>query len=98
MFGNLGTPEILVIGLGIVERYLATIEKKNHLNAFLKVFNQESLERARSIDARLAKGTAGPLAGMVIAVKDVICMKHKTVTCGSRILEHFESPYDATVI
>ena len=81
-----------------MERYLATIEKKNHLNAFLKVFNQESLERARSIDARLAKGTAGPLAGMVIAVKDVICMKHKTVTCGSRILEHFESPYDATVI
>ncbi len=81
-----------------MERYLATIEKKNHLNAFLKVFNQESLERARSIDARLAKGTAGPLAGMVIAVKDVICMKDKTVTCGSRILEHFESPYDATVI
>lgn len=69
-----------------------------HLNAFLEVFPEEAIERARKIDAKLQAGKAGVLAGMVIAIKDVICMKRKRVTCGSRILENFISPYDATVI
>jgi aspartyl-tRNA(Asn)/glutamyl-tRNA(Gln) amidotransferase subunit A len=83
---------------GITERYLGRIEKKKHLNAFLKVMREESLERAALVDRRLAAGSAGPLAGMVIAVKDVINMRGVQVTCGSKILEGFESPYDATVI
>ena len=64
----------------------------------MSVFPEESLTRSREIDKRIALGNAGPLAGMVIAVKDVLCMKGKKVTCGSRILEEFESAYDATVV
>lgn len=82
----------------IVSWYLNRIEAHKHLNAFLSLFPYEALERARSIDKKLASGTAGPLAGMVVAVKDVICMKGKRVTCGSRILENFESLYNATVL
>jgi aspartyl-tRNA(Asn)/glutamyl-tRNA(Gln) amidotransferase subunit A len=83
---------------GITERYLDRIEQKKHLNAFLRVLKEESLERARAVDRKLAAGNAGPLAGMVVAVKDVICMRGIPVTCGSRILAQYESPYDATVI
>jgi aspartyl-tRNA(Asn)/glutamyl-tRNA(Gln) amidotransferase subunit A len=82
----------------VTQSYLKEIERTKHLNAFLHVFPEESLERARAIDKKLANGSAASLAGMVIAVKDVICMKSKSVSCGSRILEKFESPYDATVI
>ncbi|MBI3765837.1 MAG: Asp-tRNA(Asn)/Glu-tRNA(Gln) amidotransferase subunit GatA [Ignavibacteriales bacterium] len=82
----------------ITQAYLRRIEQKKNLHAFLHVFADEAAERARTVDRKLADGTAGPLAGMVIAVKDVICMKGHPVTCGSRMLENFISPYDATVI
>ncbi len=82
----------------ITEQYLSRIEASARLNSFLSVFPEQSLTRSREIDKRIALGNAGPLAGMVIAVKDVLCMKGKKVTCGSRILEEFESVYDATVI
>ena len=83
---------------GITQRYLARIDDKKRLNAFLNVLQERAIERARSVDRKLAAGKAGPLAGMVVAVKDAICMKNAAVICGSRILEQFESPYDATVI
>lgn len=74
------------------------IDRGKHLNAFLAVFRERALERARAVDAKFKKGTAGPLAGMVVAVKDAICVKNERVTCGSKILQHFTSVYDATVI
>jgi aspartyl-tRNA(Asn)/glutamyl-tRNA(Gln) amidotransferase subunit A len=77
---------------------LDSIRKGKHLNAFLSVFESRALERAREIDRRLAAGNAGPLAGMVVAVKDVLCMRNERVTCGSRMLENFVSLYDATVV
>ncbi len=82
----------------ITEEFLAQIGRKHHLNAFLSVFADHARSRARSVDVKLQNGSAGPLAGMVIAIKDVICMKDHSVTCGSRMLEHFIAPYDATVI
>ncbi len=82
----------------ITREYLSAIHEKKHLNAFLSVLEDASLNRAREIDKKIAAKSAGPLAGMVVAVKDVICMKGMTVTCGSKMLEHFEAPYDATVI
>ena len=82
----------------ITEEYLRRIEQQRRLNAFLHYYPDESLTRARQIDAKLASGSAGKLAGMVIAIKDLIAMKGKRLTCGSRILENFVSPYDATVV
>lgn len=82
----------------IVDAYLARIECRPELNAFLEVFSDEARAEARRIEARLRNDQAGPLAGMVLAVKDNIAIKGKRLTCGSRILQNFVSPYDATVI
>jgi aspartyl-tRNA(Asn)/glutamyl-tRNA(Gln) amidotransferase subunit A len=56
------------------------------------------MDQARAVDRRIASGTAGRLAGMVVAVKDVLSMKDERTTCGSRILENYIAAYDATVI
>ncbi|MDD8018128.1 MAG: Asp-tRNA(Asn)/Glu-tRNA(Gln) amidotransferase subunit GatA, partial [Bacteroidota bacterium] len=81
-----------------VKEHLSVISQRKNLNAFLSVFDSEVLESARAADKKIKAGTAGPLAGMVIAVKDVMSMKGKRTTCGSKILEHFDAIYDATVI
>ncbi len=82
----------------VTMEYLDVIEKGKRINAFLSVFHEKAIEQAAAIDRRLAAGKAGPLAGMVIALKDVLCLKDEKVTCGSRILETFVSLYDATVV
>lgn len=82
----------------LVTAYLKNIEEQKDLNAFITVFDKESLEHAKKVDAKIKDGSAGKLAGMVISVKDVISMKNARLTCGSKILENFESLYDATVI
>jgi aspartyl-tRNA(Asn)/glutamyl-tRNA(Gln) amidotransferase subunit A len=82
----------------IVKYYIKNINEGKHLNAFLSVFEEEALQKASEIDSRLKKGKAGSLAGMVIAVKDVLSMKGKRLTCGSKILENFEALYTATAV
>ncbi|MEW6061664.1 MAG: Asp-tRNA(Asn)/Glu-tRNA(Gln) amidotransferase subunit GatA [Bacteroidota bacterium] len=81
-----------------VRAYLDVISQRRNLNAFLDVFEEEAMEQAVAVDGKIQSGTAGPLAGMVVAVKDVLCMKGKRVTCASKILERYEAIYDATVI
>ncbi|MCX6137042.1 MAG: Asp-tRNA(Asn)/Glu-tRNA(Gln) amidotransferase subunit GatA [Ignavibacteriales bacterium] len=78
--------------------HLEEIRKRQSLNAFLSVFDDEAIIEAKRVDERFARGIAGPLAGMVIAVKDVLNMKNKETTCGSKILRSYHSLYDATVI
>ena len=78
--------------------FLETIERGKRLNAFLSVFGQEALGRAREVDRSIGRGDGGALAGMIVAVKDVLCMKDERLTCGSKILQDFVSLYDATVI
>ena len=79
--------------------FLAAIEAKNpHLNAFTWVNTEGALSRARQLDAALAAGQDLPLAGLVLAVKDVLCIKDWKVTCASRMLSQFTSLYDATAI
>ena len=82
----------------ITKEYLRTIEEKKHLNALLAVFPDKAIEQAKSVDKKLRDGNAGALAGMVVSIKDLMCVKDERVTCGSKILENFISLYDATVV
>jgi len=83
----------------IVEHYLHQIEHKKHLNAFLEVFTTDALNQATAIDGSLRNGKKpGKLFGLVVGVKDVICIRGKKVTASSKILDDFESLYNATVI
>lgn len=82
----------------LVKSYLERIDEHQHLNAFLEVFTEEALQKAKEIDHKLANGTAGKLAGMVIAIKDNICYRNHKISSSSKILEGFESLYNATVV
>tara|TARA_R110001592_G_scaffold325782_7_gene606440 strand:+ start:32738 stop:34144 length:1407 start_codon:yes stop_codon:yes gene_type:complete len=85
--------------LSIVTGFLKTIEENNtKINAFLEVFDTEALEQAKAIDAKIANGTAGKLAGLVISLKDNICYKGHKVSASSKMLEGFESLYTATAL
>jgi aspartyl-tRNA(Asn)/glutamyl-tRNA(Gln) amidotransferase subunit A len=84
----------------LTRAYLDRIEAVDgEIGAFLKVDGEKALERAAEIDKRqAAKQVVGRLAGLPIAVKDILCERGQTVTCGSRMLERFRPPYDSTVI
>lgn len=84
--------------LGILEAYLDEIEKNKDLNAYLEVFTHSAKEQAILVDEKLKNGTAGKLAGMVLAIKDNICYKNHKVSASSKILEGFESLYTATAL
>ena len=69
------------------------------VRAFLELDATASLDQARSVDERRARGeTLGPLAGIPVAIKDVICQRGSVTTCASRMLRKFVAPYDAHVI
>lgn len=82
----------------LVSGYLHRINEQKHLNAFLEVFEEEALQFASKIDEKLENGTAGKLAGMVIAIKDNICYKNHNISASSEILGNFESLFSATVV
>ena len=84
--------------LDLVKNYLNEIKKNTHLNAFNEVFENEALINAKNVDERLKNGTAGKLAGMVIAIKDNICYKGHQVTASSKILKGFTSIYSSTIV
>lgn len=84
--------------VSVVQDYLATIRKHSDLNAFITVLESEALSQAELVDKKLREGTSGSLAGMVMGIKDGICVKDVRCTCGSRILENFTSLYDATAV
>ena len=77
--------------------FLSRIEENKHLNAFNFVF-EECVENAKSIEEKIKAGTAGKLAGMVIAIKDVLALENKPLTCSSNILRDFKSVYTATAV
>ncbi len=84
----------------LVSQYLKAIASTKHLNAYVEVFADEAIERAKLLDERFSKNpdSVGRLYGMVISIKDVICYKGHQVTGGSKILAEFESLYTATAL
>ncbi|GAA4014093.1 Asp-tRNA(Asn)/Glu-tRNA(Gln) amidotransferase subunit GatA [Hymenobacter fastidiosus] len=82
----------------LVEYYLDNIQRKSHLNAFLEVFADEARAQADAVDARLAAGTAGKLAGMVIGLKDVLAYKDHALQSSSHILDGFRSLYTGSAV
>ncbi|MCH7408322.1 Asp-tRNA(Asn)/Glu-tRNA(Gln) amidotransferase subunit GatA [Belliella sp. DSM 111904] len=82
----------------IVTYYLKNIETKAHLNAFVEVYTDYALAQAEKVNEKLANGKAGKLAGMVIGIKDVLCLRGQEVNASSKILGGFESQFTATAV
>jgi aspartyl-tRNA(Asn)/glutamyl-tRNA(Gln) amidotransferase subunit A len=83
----------------LVQHFADRIEKENpEINAFNSYDRQAAEEQAQGIQKKVEKGEAGPLAGAVLGIKDLICEKGKPTTCSSHMLANFSSVYDAHVI
>jgi len=83
----------------LVRALLARIDASQAtLNAFISVTREQALSDAAAADRALAAGSAGALTGVPIAHKDIFCTQGVRTTCGSRMLDDFVSPYDATVV
>lgn len=82
----------------LVTHHLTAIRQKAHLNAFLSVYHDEALARAKEIDNKLKRGEAGKLAGLVVGIKDVLAFKDHPLQAGSKILNGFISQYTATAV
>ncbi|MDX1736004.1 MAG: amidase, partial [Halioglobus sp.] len=70
----------------------------NQYNAFITVDEQAALDAAAAADQRIAAGDATALTGIPIAHKDIFCTRGMRTSCGSKMLDNFVPPYDATVI
>ncbi|MDZ7331957.1 MAG: Asp-tRNA(Asn)/Glu-tRNA(Gln) amidotransferase subunit GatA [candidate division KSB1 bacterium] len=82
----------------LTQYYLNRINNHDQYNAFITICHDRALKKAAEVDHKLQKGTAGMLAGLILAIKDNISIDNEPLTCGSRILSAYRSPYSATVI
>ena len=81
----------------LAQAHLDAMERARDLNAFITETPELALAMAKAADARLAKGEAGLLEGLPIAIKDLFCTKDVLTTAGSHILDGFTPPYESTV-
>lgn len=84
----------------LISSYLKTIKEKDpEIHAFLEVYEEEALNQAKKVDEKIAAGEKiGLLEGLPIAIKDNLLYKNHHASSGSKILENYISPYNATVI
>ena len=86
-----------VSALEVATRFLARMGGNPH-NAFLDIHSEVTLAQAKASDEKIAAGTAGPLEGVPIAHKDIFVTRDFATTAGSKILQDYRSPFDATVV
>lgn len=83
----------------LTQHFLARIKQFNsQLNCFISITDDYALKAAKAADEKLSKGQANRLTGIPIAQKDIFCTDGIKTSCGSRMLDNFIAPYDATVI
>ncbi len=88
-----------VSSVELTRALLARIERSDLAgNSFISVTAEQALAEAEAADRARAAGEAGPLTGVPIAHKDIFCTRDIRTSCGSRMLDSFISPYDATVV
>lgn len=82
----------------LTQAFLNRILQYQDLNAFITVSEESALQQAQAADQRLAAGDAATLTGIPIAHKDIFCTLGIKTSCGSKMLDNFIAPYDATVV
>ena len=82
----------------LTESYLARIKQHQDLNSFITVTEHQAIAAAKQADAMLAAGDAPFLTGVPMAHKDIFCTLGIKTSCGSKMLDNFISPYNATVV
>ncbi len=89
-----------VSALDVTEAYLRRIDAvEDKLDAYTQRWNDTARSMATKVDEKVRRGeTAGPLAGVPVALKELLCTRTGKTTCASKMLENFRSPYDATVV
>ena len=87
-----------ISSIELTEHFLKRIHEQSDLNAFITITDELALDQAQQADNRIANEQAGTLTGIPIAHKDLFCSQNVLTSCGSRILENFISPYNATLV
>ena len=88
-----------VTSVQLTEHFLQRIKEYDaEINSFVTVTEEQALKAAAAADEQRKSGNAGPLTGIPFAHKDIFCTKDVKTTCGSKMLDNFVSPYDATVV
>ena len=78
--------------------FLERARQSSDLNCFISLIEEPALAQAADADKRLGNGDATPITGIPLAHKDIFCTKGTVTSCGSRMLENFVAPYDATLV
>ena len=100
---------LAALAAGLAKREFSSVELTRHLlgrleaaqpqlNAMISITGEAALAAAARADGAIAGGKAGPLTGLPIVHKDIFCTEGVRTSCGSRMLDNFVSPYDATVV
>lgn len=82
----------------LTNHYLGRIEAHEELNAFIEIYADEALVRAREIDQKISNNSAGKFAGLVFGAKDLLCYKDHKVSGSSKILKGYESLFTSTAV